>query len=192
MCVNPSPSLDPHESCAHIMSAVRSTGLTWGTQETPYSLFLTIRKQFLKDAKTRLTTRNPTHTLGVDRGNLQCEQLAASNTEMQLKIQNLETGIERLRTDLESEVSSNENLNIALNVSKSLVDNLNTKYVEGFGIMRRHEFHLEGKPERVWHCSGLHWTCLGCGKYHCTLFVHTWWLKIGQLVSIALQLLLTR
>ena len=130
MIINSSPSPDPQESCAHIMSAVRSTGLTWGTQETPYSLFLTIRKRFLKDAKTRLNLRNPTHTLGVDRGNLQCEQLAASNTEMQLKIQNLETGIERLRTDLESEVSSNEKLNIALNVSKSLVDNLNTKYAE--------------------------------------------------------------
>ena len=130
MCVNPSPSPDPHESCAHIMSAVRSTGLTWGTQETPYSLFLTIRKRFLKDAKTRLNLRNPTHTLGVDRGNLQCEQLVASNTEMQLKIQNLESGIERLRNDLEGEVSSNEKLNIALNVSKSLVDNLNTKYAE--------------------------------------------------------------
>ena len=92
--------------------------------------FFNIRKRFLKDAKTRLTTRNPTHTLGVDRGNLQCEQLAASNTEMQLKIQNLESGIERLRNDLEGEVSSNEKLNIALNVSKSLVDNLNTKYAE--------------------------------------------------------------
>ena len=49
---------------------------------------------------------------------------------MQLKIQNLESGIERLRNDLEGEVSSNEKLNIALNVSKSLVDNLNTKYAE--------------------------------------------------------------
>ena len=130
MTVNSRSPADPHESCAHIMSAVRSTGLTWGTQETPYSLFLTIRKRFLKDAKTRLTTRNPTHTLGVDRGNLQCEQFDASNTEMQLKIQTLEDGIERLRNDLEGEVSSNEKLNIALNVSKSMVDNLNTKYAE--------------------------------------------------------------
>ena len=49
---------------------------------------------------------------------------------MQLNIQNLESGIERLRNDLDGEVSSNEKLNIALNVSKSLVDNLNTKYAE--------------------------------------------------------------
>ena len=35
-----------------------------------------------------------------------------------------------MRTDLEGEVSSNEKLNIALNVSKSLVDNLNTKFAE--------------------------------------------------------------
>ena len=90
MTVNPSPPPDPQESCAHTMRTLRSTGLTWGTQETPYSLFLTIRKRFLKDAKISPTARNPTNTLSVDKGNQQCEQLAASNTEMQLTIQTLE------------------------------------------------------------------------------------------------------
>ena len=125
----PNPPPDPQESCTHIMRAVRSSGLTWGTQETPFSMFLTIRKRFLKNAKiSPYTARPPTHTLGVDKGNQQCEQLLASHRENQLTIQNLESGIESLRNDLEGEVNNNEKLSNALSVSKALVNNLNTKY----------------------------------------------------------------
>ena len=95
------PPPDPRESCAHILRAVRYSGLTWGTQGTPYSLFLTIRKQFLKDAEIGPTARPPYHSLGVDRGNTEVEQLLASIKENQLTIQNLESGMERLKRDLE-------------------------------------------------------------------------------------------
>jgi hypothetical protein len=129
MIETPNPPPDPQESCAHIMRAVRSTGLTWGTQETPFSMFLTICKRFLKNAKTSPNTaRPPTHTLGVDKGNQQYEQLLASHRENQLTIQNLESGIERLRNDHEGEVNNNEKLSNALSVS--LVNNLKTKYAE--------------------------------------------------------------
>ena len=37
--------LDPHDSCIEVMRAVISSGLTVGSQETPYSLFLKIRKR---------------------------------------------------------------------------------------------------------------------------------------------------
>jgi hypothetical protein len=127
----PNPPPDPLESCAHIMRAVRSSGLTWGTQETPFSMFLTIRKRFLKNAKiSPYIARPPTHTLGVDKGKQQYEQLLASHREQQLTIQNLESGIERMRNDLEGEVTNNEKLNNSLTVSKALVNNLNTKHVE--------------------------------------------------------------
>ena len=113
-----------------MLRAVRHSGLTWGTQETPYSLFLTIRKRFLKDAKIGPTARPPTHTFGVDRGNQQYEQIISSDKENQLTIQTLKSSMERLRSDLESEVNNNEKLNNALTVSKALVDNLNTKYAD--------------------------------------------------------------
>ena len=113
-----------------MLRAVRHSGLTWGTQETPYSLFLTIRKRFLKDAKIGPTARPPTHTLGVDRGNQQVEQILASDKENQLTIQTLKSSVERLRNDLEEEVINSEKLSNALTVSKALVDNLNTKYSE--------------------------------------------------------------
>ena len=64
MLETPCPLPDPQDSCVQIMRAVRSSGLTWGTQETPYSIFLTICKRFLKNAKNiSNTARPPTHTL---------------------------------------------------------------------------------------------------------------------------------
>ena len=121
---------DPQESCAHILRAVRSSGLTWGTQETPYSLFLTVRKWYLKDATFGPTARSTYTTLGVDKGGVEVEQLVGSVKEGQLKIQKLEAGMRGLKSDLEEEVLNNEKLNTALAVSKSPVDSLNTKYKE--------------------------------------------------------------
>ena len=126
-----SPPPDPQDSCVQIMRAVRSSGLTWGTQETPFSIFLTIRKRFLKNSKNNSNTaRPPTHTLGVVRGNQQYEQLLASHKESQLTIQNLESGMELLKSDLEGEVINGEKLNNSLCVSKALVNTLNIKYAE--------------------------------------------------------------
>jgi hypothetical protein len=113
------------------MRAVRSSGLTWGTQETPYSICLTIRKRFLKNAKNiSNTARPPTHTLGVVRGNQQYEQLLATHKESQLTIQNLESGMGMLKSDLEGEVNNGEQLKNSLCVSKALVNTLNIKYAE--------------------------------------------------------------
>ena len=66
----------------------------------------------------------------MDKGNQQYKQLLTVNRESQLTIQNLESGMERLKNDLEWEVNNSEKLNNALSVSKALVNNLNTKYVE--------------------------------------------------------------
>jgi hypothetical protein len=111
------------------MRAVRSSGLTWGTQETPYSISLTICKCFLKNANNVSNTSRP-HTLGMVRGNQQYEQLLATHKESQLTIQNLESGMEFLKSDHEGEVNNGENLNNSLCVSKALVNTLNIKYAE--------------------------------------------------------------
>ena len=119
MVVTSCPPQDPQESCAHILRAVRYSGLTWGTQETPYSLLLTIRKRYLKDAKFGPTTRPTYITPGVNKGGVEVAQLNRSIQENQLTIQNLESGIRGLKSDLEEEVLNNEKLNTALAVSKS-------------------------------------------------------------------------
>jgi hypothetical protein len=68
-----------------------------------------IRKRFLKNAKiSPYTARTPTHTVGMDKGNQQYEQLLLVNRESQLIIQNLESRMERLKNDLEGEVNNSE------------------------------------------------------------------------------------
>jgi chromosome segregation ATPase len=66
----------------------------------------------------------------VVRGNQQYEQLLASHKESKLTIQNLESGRELLKSDLEGEVINVENLNNSLCVSKALVNTLDIKYAE--------------------------------------------------------------
>ena len=84
----------------------------------------------MKDAKFGPTARPTYHTPRVDKGGVEVKQLIGSIKENQLTIQNLESGIRGLKSDLEEEVLNNEKLNTALAVSKSLVDSLNTKYSE--------------------------------------------------------------
>ena len=66
-------------------------GVAVRTQETP-NLLLTIRKLILQDAKTAPTARSPTHSLGVDKGDMEVQKLLASNQRNLLTIQKLESG----------------------------------------------------------------------------------------------------
>ena len=64
------------------------------------------------------TARPLNHTLGVVSRNMEVEQLSASNKENLVKMQNLESDMSRLKSDLEEEVNSI--------VSKNLVESINT------------------------------------------------------------------
>ena len=61
---------------------------------------------------------------------MEVEQLLVSIEDNQLKIQILESRMGRLKNDREEEVKNNKKLDNALTVSKNLVDNLDTNYVE--------------------------------------------------------------
>ena len=71
-------------SCEQVLSLLRKTGLNFVSQETPYSVYLTIRKKFAKDFQ------NPT---------LYCNE---ENSEK--KIYKLENENVCLRNDLEKNV----------------------------------------------------------------------------------------
>ena len=78
----------PHNTCATLLDDLRSSGLTYKLNETPYSVYLTIRKKFIKD-------HTATHS-GVE----------YSKPEMTLK--NLEMKIDNLKEDLENKCRVNE------------------------------------------------------------------------------------
>ena len=39
----------PHDTCANIINTLRTSGLTYSLKETPYSVYLTLRKKFIKE-----------------------------------------------------------------------------------------------------------------------------------------------
>ena len=40
---------NPHDTCAQIINTLRISGLTYTLNETPYSVYLTLRKKFIKE-----------------------------------------------------------------------------------------------------------------------------------------------
>ena len=41
--------INPHDTCAQIINTLRISGLTYTLNETPYSVYLTLRKKFIKE-----------------------------------------------------------------------------------------------------------------------------------------------
>ena len=51
--------LNPHNTCAQILNTLRSSGLTYTLNETPYSVYLTVRKKFTKEYTPPRTQQAP-------------------------------------------------------------------------------------------------------------------------------------
>ena len=50
--------INPHHTCANILDSLRSSGLTYTLNETPYSVYLTVRKKFTKEYAPTQSTQN--------------------------------------------------------------------------------------------------------------------------------------
>ena len=50
--------INPHNTCANILDSLRSSGLTYTLNETPYSVYLTVRKKFTKEYAPTQSTQN--------------------------------------------------------------------------------------------------------------------------------------
>ena len=54
--------INPHISCAQVLDKLRESGLTYTLSETPYSVYLTLRKRFTKDhSPSKSATPSPSH-----------------------------------------------------------------------------------------------------------------------------------
>ena len=47
----------PHDTCA-LINALRTSGLTYSLKETPYSVYLTLRKKFIKEYSPQPLTQS--------------------------------------------------------------------------------------------------------------------------------------
>ena len=50
--------INPHNTCAKILDTLRSSGLTYTLNETPYSVYLTVRKKYTKEYTPSQHTNN--------------------------------------------------------------------------------------------------------------------------------------
>ena len=41
--------INPHITCAQVLDTLKKSGLTYTLNETPYSVYLTLRKKFIKE-----------------------------------------------------------------------------------------------------------------------------------------------
>ena len=55
--------INPHTTCANILDTLRSSGLTYTLNETPYSAYLTVRKKFIKEFTPTQSTQNSQTTI---------------------------------------------------------------------------------------------------------------------------------
>ena len=79
---------NPHVTCAKLLDSLRSLGLTYKLNETPYSVYLTIRKKFTKDHTT-------THS-------------EDESTKPEFTLKNLEMKMDNLKADLDNKCKVNE------------------------------------------------------------------------------------
>ena len=53
--------INPHNTCAQVLETLRSSGLTYTLNETPYSVYVTIRKKFTKEFSSTNHVVKPQH-----------------------------------------------------------------------------------------------------------------------------------
>ena len=59
--------VNPHNTCANILNTLRSSGLTYTLNETPYSVYLTVRKKFTKEYSPSQSTQNPSNVVDMSK-----------------------------------------------------------------------------------------------------------------------------
>ena len=68
----------PHVDCANILETLRSSGLVYYLNETPYSAYITVRKKYIKEySASKGFTKSPTNDTGHTRN-----QINEENTQL--------------------------------------------------------------------------------------------------------------
>ena len=116
-------SPNAQESCNNILQHIRSSNVNFVIQETPYSLFLTIRKSFQK--KTFYNFPKPEHHSADNVEDLRTveleatlEYLQAENKDLKLKNEHLARANDVLNNCYNEEVQASESLRIELDDTK--------------------------------------------------------------------------
>ena len=120
---------NPHDTCAQIINTLRTSGLTYTLNETPYSVYLTLRKKFIKEYMPQpqslsevahTTQENPVESL-VD------------------KIKEHEDQISQLQEALKNEIDQHNTTKHQLSETEAEAEKLN--YINNMNIQESDKLH---------------------------------------------------
>ena len=118
------------ERCNSVLDHVRSTNLNFLSQETSYSVYLTIRKSFVKNVPNQypadhLTPRDEqVHTPVTEANNVYEAEL----NHVKTKLYQMEAANATLTKAFEDEVEASNNLKMQLNDAGNKLDNLHSNF----------------------------------------------------------------
>ena len=78
----------PEDYCRKLMGEIQSSNLNYLTQETPYSLYITVRKKFTKDAQPYTPAKSSISEkeAGIDSPGLKVKGLEAANNKLKVDL----------------------------------------------------------------------------------------------------------
>ena len=145
MAVDP----EPQDVCDQVLQVVRSSQLNFYSQETPYSVFLTLRKSFTKNFKHPTFLEPFQHPKLVKNSNLEMEvHLEALQEEIKkTKMENSKLEHEKvtLINNYEEEISFNEQFRSEYKQLESAQEILNNSYQN----LKTEKNILESKHQKV-------------------------------------------
>ena len=106
---------DVQSSCDFLLYSVRNSGLNFTSQETPFSIFLTLRKSFVKSFQPQIKSEE--NKLFVK--NLKAENLKEVNKKLEEALKNLKNDYEDAVADSEAKIKTIEELNNKIDILES-------------------------------------------------------------------------
>ena len=106
---------DVQSSCDFLLYSVRNSGLNFTSQETPFSIFLTLRKSFVKSFQPQIKSEE--NKLFVK--NLKAENLEEVNKKLEEALKNLKNDYEDAVADSEAKIKTIEELNNKIDILES-------------------------------------------------------------------------
>ena len=138
------------EACNTILQQTRSSNLNFTFQETPYSVFLTIRKSFSKRTLNHFPRIEPGNSVPLENLTTKSssELFQADILALKLKNEHLEKANDDLKNDYNEEVLASEALKAALDDSKERLNCLGANFEQIQSELHKSKCHLKQLEEK--------------------------------------------
>ena len=118
--------ISPHATCAKVLDTVKYSGLTYTLNETPYSVYLTVRKKYTKEySPSQHTSEHNKVDCKDTLAQLLKEEIANHNLtrqELALKDEQLGRSVEANNQNISTSTKSIKSLNLLMILPKKLMN----------------------------------------------------------------------